>query len=75
MANGVLVSINSDDPPMFSTTLNAEYGAAAELLDLDTDGVADLARAAVKQSFLDAPGKAKVVAEIDDYVVSETMTS
>ncbi|MDQ3156903.1 MAG: adenosine deaminase [Actinomycetota bacterium] len=71
VANGVPVSINSDDPPMFSTTLNAEYGVAARLLDLDTDGVADLARAAVHQSFLDAPGKAKLVSEIDDYVVSQ----
>ena len=32
---GVLVTVNSDDPPMFGTTLNREYEIAADLLDLD----------------------------------------
>ena len=44
---GVTVTINSDDPPMFATTLNHDYEVAAGLLDLDERGVADLARAAV----------------------------
>lgn len=70
VAAGVPVSINSDDPPMFSTTLNAEYAVAADLLGLDNAGVADLARAAVGQSFLDEAGKAKIVAEIDAYAAS-----
>ncbi len=51
VAAGVAVSVNSDDPPMFATTLNREYEVAADLLDLDAAGVADLARAAVRQSF------------------------
>jgi len=67
---GVAVSINSDDPPMFGTTLNQEYAVAAELLDLDHAGVADLARAAVDASFLPAPDKARLRAEIDAYLVS-----
>ena len=41
---GVVVTVNSDDPPMFGTTLNREYEIAAGLLDLDEAGVADLAR-------------------------------
>ena len=41
---GVVVTINSDDPPMFGTTLNQEYEIAADLLGLDERGVADLAR-------------------------------
>ena len=48
---GVTVTINSDDPPMFGTTLNREYEIAADLLGLDEGGVADLARAAVRASF------------------------
>ena len=48
---GVIVTINSDDPPMFGTTLNREYEIAADLLGLDRAGVADLARAAVRVSF------------------------
>jgi adenosine deaminase len=67
VAAGVPVTINSDDPPMFSTTLNHEYAVAAELLGLDAQGVADLARAAVRASFLDETGKKVLLAEIDDY--------
>ncbi len=67
VAAGVPVTINSDDPPMFSTTLNHEYAVAAELLGLDARGVADLARAAVRASFLDDTGKTALLAEIDDY--------
>lgn len=65
---GVTVTINSDDPPMFGTTLNREYGVAADLLGLDESGVADLARAAVRASFADDATKARVLAEIDAYV-------
>lgn len=65
---GVAVSINSDDPPMFSTTLNSEYAVAARLLGLDADGVAELARAAVRASFLDDAGKAALIGEIDAYL-------
>ena len=42
VAAGVPVTINSDDPPMFGTTLNAEYAIAADLLGLDDAGVAEL---------------------------------
>lgn len=68
VAAGVPVSINSDDPPMFSTTLNAEYAVAAELLDLDEAGVAELARAGVRQSFLGEQGQRALLAEIDAYL-------
>ena len=67
VAAGVPVTINSDDPPMFSTTLNHEYAIAAQLLDLDAAGVADLARAGVRASFLDPAGQQRLLAEIDAY--------
>ena len=67
VAAGVTVTINSDDPPMFSTTLSHEYEVAARLLGLDAAGVAELARAAVRSSFLDSAGKAALLAEVDDY--------
>ncbi len=62
---GVVVTINSDDPPMFGTTLNREYEIAAALLDLDQAGVADLARTAVQVSFAPDEVKARVMDEID----------
>jgi aminodeoxyfutalosine deaminase len=64
---GVPVTINSDDPPMFGTTLNGEYAVAAGLLDLDEAGVADLARAAVRASFAPEDVRTRILAEIDDY--------
>lgn len=65
---GVIVTINSDDPPMFGTSLNQEYAVAADLLDLDQVGLADLARTAVEVSFADDATKARVQAEIDGYL-------
>ncbi|MFE9219431.1 adenosine deaminase [Streptomyces lavendulae] len=67
VAAGVLVTINSDDPPMFGTDLNNEYAVAARLLDLDERGLAQLAKNAVEASFLDPAGKARLSAEIDAY--------
>jgi len=65
---GAFVTVNSDDPPMFGTDLNREYEIAAGLLDLDEQGIGDLAKQAVRASFLDEPGKAALTSEIDEYV-------
>ncbi|ADL45789.1 MULTISPECIES: adenosine deaminase [Micromonospora] len=67
---GVPVSINSDDPPMFGTTLNDEYAVAARLLRLGPDGVAALAREAVAAAFLTPAEQARITAEIDAYLAS-----
>ncbi len=67
VAAGVPVTINSDDPPMFETTLNREYAVAADLLGLDREGIADLARAAVEASFADDTVRRDLLAEIDAY--------
>jgi len=64
---GVVVTINSDDPPMFGTTLNQEYEIAAGLLGLDEAGLADLARAAVDASFAPADVRARIHDEITAY--------
>ncbi|MGC4807285.1 adenosine deaminase [Micromonospora sp. DT233] len=67
---GVLVTINSDDPPMFGTTLNDEYAVAARLLGLGRDGVAALAADAVHASFLEPGEQARLTAEIDAYLAA-----
>ena len=67
---GVTVTVNSDDPPMFATSLNQEYAVAADLLDLDRDGLADLARTAVEVSFADDATKQRVLNEIAAYAAS-----
>ncbi|MFC9326334.1 adenosine deaminase [Kitasatospora sp. NPDC057015] len=65
---GLLVTVNSDDPPMFGTDLNTEYGVAARLLGLDEAGVAALAKNSVEASFLDQAGKNRLAGEIDAYL-------
>jgi len=65
---GVTLTVNSDDPPMFGTTLNREYAIAAELLGLDEHGLAELARAAVRASFAPEGVRARLLEEIEAYV-------
>jgi aminodeoxyfutalosine deaminase len=67
---GVFVTINSDDPPMFGTTLTREYEIAADLLDLDEAGVADLATNTVRASFLPEDEKAELAGEISGYLAA-----
>jgi aminodeoxyfutalosine deaminase len=67
-AAGVPVTINSDDPPMFGTSLSREYAIAADLLGLDEAGLGDLAKTAVRVSFADDALKRRLTEEIDAHV-------
>jgi aminodeoxyfutalosine deaminase len=75
VAAGVPVTINSDDPPMFGTSLVREYEVAAGLLGLDEHGVADLARAAVQASWAPEEVRRSLLSEIDAYVASDPVGS
>jgi aminodeoxyfutalosine deaminase len=72
---GVTVTVNSDDPPMFGTTLNREYEIAAALLDLDESGLAELARTAVRASFAPTDVRDRVLEEIDGYAADAGRSS
>ncbi|MEU8221047.1 adenosine deaminase [Kribbella sp. NPDC048915] len=65
---GLVVTINSDDPPMFGTDLTNEYAVAARLLDLDEAGVAELAKTAVRVSFAEDSVKSALLSDIDTYL-------
>ena len=64
---GLVVTINSDDPPMFGTDLTNEYAVAAGLLELDEAGAAELAKTAVRVSFAEDSVKENLLREIDAY--------
>jgi aminodeoxyfutalosine deaminase len=66
LAEGLFVTLNSDDPPMFGTTLTQEYRRAASVLGLGRAQLAALAANAVHASFLDAAAKRALVQEIED---------
>ncbi|TDD81448.1 adenosine deaminase [Actinomadura rubrisoli] len=62
---GLFVTLNSDDPPMFDTTLTGEYRVAADVFGLDRAALAGLARNAVTASCLDQGARQEIIAEID----------
>ncbi|GII08424.1 adenosine deaminase [Planomonospora parontospora subsp. parontospora] len=65
LAEGLSVTLGSDDPPMFATTLTNEYRVAADVFGLDRPALAALARNAVTASCLDPAAKRSLTAEID----------
>jgi aminodeoxyfutalosine deaminase len=64
---GVTVTVNSDDPGMFSTSLNREYALVHETIGLSLDDLTELDRAAVRVSFCSADVRQRLLAEIDLY--------
>ncbi len=64
-AAGVLVTVNSDDPPMFGTTLPDEYRFLAATFGYDAPGLARLARNGVVASFLSPTEKAAMLAAFE----------
>ena len=65
LEEGLFVTLNSDDPPMFNTSLTGEYRAAAEVFGFGRDELTALARNAVLASGLDEKGKRAILDEID----------
>jgi aminodeoxyfutalosine deaminase len=62
---GLFVTLNSDDPPMFGTTLTEEYRRAASVLGLSRAQLAGLAANGVQASLLDAGTRQALLAEIE----------
>ncbi|MFC6887245.1 MULTISPECIES: adenosine deaminase [Actinomadura] len=62
---GLFVTLNSDDPPMFDTTLTGEYRVAADVFGLGRADLAALARNAVTASSMAEPAKRTLIEEID----------
>lgn len=65
---GLLVTVNSDDPPLFNTTLSAEYGVLATEFGYDTAGLARIARNAFTVSGAPPALKTQLLAEFDGWV-------
>jgi len=62
---GVNVTVHSDDPAMFRTSITDELGHAVRLLELDVAGLAELERRAARAAFAPADVRERVLAEID----------
>jgi aminodeoxyfutalosine deaminase len=64
---GVRLTLNTDDPGMFTTDLNREYRIAHEVFDLDAAALTELARESVRASFASDATKVRVLAEIESH--------
>lgn len=60
---GLYVTLNSDDPPMFDTTLTDEYLKSAATFELDVGAIEQLVFNAVRASLLPATAKANMERE------------
>ena len=66
---GLLLTINSDDPPMFGTDLNNEYQILIKYFDFSQSELERISLNAVQASFLSQGDKQKLVKEFKDEFV------
>jgi aminodeoxyfutalosine deaminase len=70
LAAGLVVTVNTDDPPMFGADLTSEYLNVARLAGLDRAGITALAANGIRSSFLDGAVKAVLLSELDAVTTS-----
>lgn len=58
---GVRVTLNSDDPPYFATSLGAEYRLAKAEMGLDDAALAAMTRTAIEAAFVDEPTRRRLL--------------
>jgi adenosine deaminase len=62
MSAGVNVTLNSDDPPYFATTVGNEYDKAESVIGLSPDQLRRITKAAITASFAEPDIKARLLA-------------
>ncbi|MGC1429436.1 MAG: adenosine deaminase [Albidovulum sp.] len=62
---GVKVTISTDDPPFFHTTMEREYHMLAETFDWDEGVFADIARTAANAAFCDARTRDNILKKLE----------
>ena len=70
---GLLVTVNSDDPPLFNTSLSQEYQVLAEEFGYGPQDLARIARNAFVVCGAEAEVKARLLAEFDQWVAAEVL--
>jgi adenosine deaminase len=64
MAAGCKVTLNSDDPPYFWTSLKREYDVAAEYFGMSEEALTAVTRTAIEAAFVDEATRAALLARI-----------
>jgi len=65
--SGLMITLNSDDPPMFGSDLLGEYVLAQERYGFTMDQMRELAANAVEASFLDPTQKLNLLQRVERY--------
>jgi adenosine deaminase/aminodeoxyfutalosine deaminase len=65
--SGLMVTLNSDDPPMFGSDLLGEYVLAQERYGFTLEQMRELAANAVEASFLDPARKLALLKQVEQY--------
>jgi len=65
---GLTVTLNSDDPAMFSSPVAGEYEAARRVFGFEDSALADLARAGARASFADGETRLQLERGIDEWL-------
>jgi adenosine deaminase len=65
---GVCVTLNTDDPTFFGTTLNDEYRLVAHMFGFDADRLTTLARNGVQATFLPKDERAALLLRFEDSI-------
>ena len=65
--SGLMVTLNSDDPPMFGSDLLGEYVLAQEQFGFTLEQMRELAANAVEASFLDPARKLALLQRVEQY--------
>ncbi|MNV68305.1 Aminodeoxyfutalosine deaminase [compost metagenome] len=60
----VRVTLNSDDPPFFHTSLAQEYDIASSVMGFGDDDIDGMTRTAIEAAFVDEPTRQKLLALI-----------
>ncbi len=65
LAAGCRVTLNSDDPPFFHTSLGEEYAAMRTAQGFSDTELLAVTRTAIEAAFVDAPTRAALLAQVD----------
>ena len=63
---GLKVTLNSDDPPHFHSSIGNEYEMAAKTWGYDRAQLTDFTRTAIKAAFVDEPTREKLLGQLVD---------
>lgn len=75
LRSGLVVTLNSDDPAMFGTSLEGEFVLAARTFGLHRGEILRLSENAIRSAFLPENEQEKLLAELHGAVTSDARTS